>query len=284
MVLDADERAGQGRLPASGLPDEADDLPGTQRQIDPDPPESGPRVRLFVMGVDKWVDEEDWPLPGTRYTDYYLSGQGPANTAGGGGTLAASPSVVGRDIFESDPRRPVPTVGGTTLAVGGYCGPADQRVVESREDVLCYSTEPLTAPVEVIGHVAMTVFVASSGRDTDIAGKLVDVHPDGRAILLCEGILRCRYRESLARAELLEPDRVYELNVDLGVVANVFLPGHRIRLEIAGSNFPRCDRNTNTGGPIAAETLADAVIVTNVVHHGPSAPSRLTLPVLSRHG
>jgi putative CocE/NonD family hydrolase len=161
-------------------------------------------------------------------------------------------------------------------------GPVDQRPAEARDDVLCYTTPALSEPVEVTGHVSLVLHVASSARDTDFTGKLVDVFPDGRAILLCEGIIRGRYRNSLEHAEPLEPGEVYEVTLDLAATSNVFLPGHRIRLEISSSNFPRYDRNTNTGGVISEDGEQDLVVAVNHVLHGPQHPSRLVLPIIAR--
>ncbi|NGY62580.1 CocE/NonD family hydrolase [Lentzea sp. NEAU-D13] len=246
-----------------------------------DTPDDTHRVRLFVMGVDRWRDEVDWPLPDTRYTDLFLYGHGRANTAAGDGVLTREPvPAEATDTFLYDPRRPVPSLGGTVL--GGHSGPADQAVVEQREDVLCFTTAVLTHPVEVTGHVTLVLHVSSSAPDTDFTGKLVDVHPDGRAILLCEGIQRVRYRDSLTDPAFMEPGEVYELTVDVGVTSNVFLPGHRIRLEVSSSNFPRYDRNTNTGGTIATDTADDLTVAINRVHHGPAHPSRLVLPLIER--
>ena len=138
-------------------------------------------------------------------------------------------------------------------------GPVDQRPAEARDDVLCFTTPALTEPLEVTGHVSLTLYVSSSAPDTDFTGKLVDVFPDGRAIFLTDGIMRARYRNSLAEPEPLTPGEVYELSLDLSVTSNVFLPGHRIRLEVSSSNFPRFDRNTNTGGVIADDAADQAV-------------------------
>ncbi len=245
------------------------------------------RVRIFVMGVDRWRDEVDWPLPDTSHTDFFLAGDGSANTADGDGVLTRDAvPVEAADTFLYDPRRPVPSLGGTVLAVasGAFPGPADQASVETRDDVLCFTAPVLEHPVEVTGHVSLVLHVSSSAPDTDFTGKLVDVHPDGRAILLCEGVQRARYRKSLTDPELLEPGEVYELTVDLGVTANVFLPGHRIRLEVSSSNFPRYDRNTNTGGTIAADGEDDLAVAVNRVHHGPAHLSRLVLPLIERPG
>jgi putative CocE/NonD family hydrolase len=250
-----------------------------------DTPDDTYRVRIFVMGVDRWRDEVDWPLPDTRYTDLFLAGGGRANTAGGDGVLTRDAvSMETADTFLYDPRRPVPSLGGTVLAAasGAFPGPADQAAVETREDVLCFTTPVLKDPVEVTGHVTLVLHVSSSAPDTDFTGKLVDLHSDGRAILLCEGIQRARYRTSLTDPEPMEPGTVYELTVDLRVTANVFLPGHRIRLEVSSSNFPRYDRNTNTGGTIAADSEDDLAVAVNRVHHGPAHPSRLILPLVER--
>ncbi|MBE8517439.1 CocE/NonD family hydrolase [Amycolatopsis sp. H6(2020)] len=243
------------------------------------------RVRLFVMGADEWRDEPDWPLPDTRYTGFFLDGGGRAGTTAGDGVLTReAPAEDATDTFRYDPRDPVPSLGGTVLAAapGAYPGPADQAAAETREDVLCFTTPALQRPVEVTGHITLVLHISSSTPDTDFTGKLVDVHPDGRAILLCEGIQRVRYRESLTEPALLTPGTVAELTLDLGVTANVFRPGHRIRLEVSSSNFPRYDRNTNTGATIATDDADDVVVAVNHVHHGPAHPSRLILPVIER--
>jgi putative CocE/NonD family hydrolase len=242
-------------------------------------------VRIFVMGIDQWRDEPDWPLPDTSYTEYFLHSSGRANTADGDGELRPQAPADGRaDTYLYDPMRPVPTLGGRVMApsTANAAGPVDQRPVESRDDVLCYTGPVLDRPVEVTGHVSLTLFVSSSARDTDVTGKLVDVFPDGRAIFLTDGILRARYRNSLAEPELLTPDQVCEVTVDLSVTSNVFLPGHRIRLEVSSSNFPRFDRNTNTGGTIAEDGEADVRVAVNRIFHGPGQPSRLVLPIIDR--
>lgn len=242
-------------------------------------------VRIFVMGIDQWRDEQDWPLPDTTYVDYHLDSAGAANTADGDGVLRIEvPSSETVDTYNYDPARPVPTLGGRIMlpATLNAAGPVDQRPVEAREDVLCFTTPELDEPVEVTGHVSLVLHVTSSARDTDFTGKLVDVHPDGRAIYLTDGILRARYRNSRAEPEPLDPEQVYEITLDLSVTSNVFLPGHRIRLEVSSSNFPCYDRNTNTGGVIAQEPLEQAVVATNRVLHGPKYPSRLVLPIIHR--
>jgi putative CocE/NonD family hydrolase len=242
-------------------------------------------VRIFVMGIDEWREEQDWPLPDSRYIDYHLSSSGRAQTAAGDGRLSTTPpDSDAEDVFLYDPRRPVPTLGGATLATApdAFAGPADQSPVEARDDVLCYSTPPLDEPVEVTGHVKLVLFVSSSAVDTDFCGKLVDVHPDGRAIILCEGIQRARYRDSLSEPKPMRPGEVYELVLDLSVTSNVFLPGHRVRLEVSSSNFPRYDRNSNTGGDDVYLPERRVLTAVNHVHHGPTHSSRLVLPVIDR--
>ncbi len=242
-------------------------------------------VKLFVMGVDVWREEDDWPLPDTEWREYYLHSDGRA--AGAGGTLSvAKPDREPADAYLYDPRDPVPTVGGATflpgLFVAANAGPRDQRAVESRADVLCYTSAVLEEDLEVTGPVSLVLYVRSSARDTDFTGKLVDVHPDGRAMILTDGILRARYRGGFDRPESLTPGTVYRLEIDLVATANVFRAGHRIRLEVSSSNFPRFDRNTNTGGVIATETADDFIVATNEVLHDAAHPSHLLLPVIAR--
>ncbi|MFI5626170.1 CocE/NonD family hydrolase [Nocardioides sp. NPDC051685] len=251
---------------------------------DEPPATPAPRVRIFVMGIDQWRDETDWPLTDTQYTDYHLASGGAANTRDGDGALVLdAPADEGQDDFTYDPRDPVPTAGGALLpSVPGLVGPVDQRVVDHRQDVLCYASPVLDEPVEVTGFVELKVFVSSTAVDTDITAKLVDVFPDGKAINLCDGVLRLRYRDDLSKPELMTPGEVYEVTVPMSVTSNVFLPGHRIRLDISSSNFPHYDRNSNTGGTISSEALDDMVVADNTVHHGGARPSRLVLPIIAR--
>ncbi len=246
-----------------------------------------PPVKIFVMGRDQWQEEEDWPLPDTQYCHYYLHSQGNANTLHGDGELSTEPpGDEALDSYVYDPRDPTPTCGGATLLPGAQtgvnAGPRDQRAIELRQDVLVYTTAPLARNVEVIGPVELILHVASTARDTDFTGKLVDVFPDGRALILTDGILRTRYRNSFSSSQLLEPGVVYELRIDLVATANVFQAGHCIRLEVSSSNFPRFDRNSNTGGSIAQETDADSVVAINRVFHDTARTSYLSLPVIDR--
>jgi len=244
-------------------------------------------VKIFVMGLDTWREEDDWPLPDTQYRNYYLHSAGRANTRHGNGQLSTvAPGDEPEDVYLYDPRNPVPTVGGATFLPGVHitanAGPRDQRTVELREDVLCYTTVTLERAVEVTGPVTLVLYVAASAIDTDFTAKLVDIYPDGRAELLTDGILRARYRNSLAAPEPLEPGKRYELRIDLVATANVFKAGHRIQLDISSSNFPRFDRNSNTGGTIATESAAAFVQSVNRVFHDSAHPSHLILPIIER--
>ena len=237
------------------------------------------------MGIDRWREEQDWPLPDTSYESWYLDSSGRANTAAGDGRLSTdAPAGTATDTYLYDPLRPVPTLGGRIMlpTTANAAGAVDQRPAEARDDVLCFTSEVLTEPVEVTGHVSLTLFASSSAPDTDFTGKLVDVFPDGRAIFLTDGILRTRYRNSLAEPEPLTPGEPCELSLDLSITSNVFLPGHRIRLEVSSSNFPRYDRNSNTGGVIVDESASEVTVAVNRVLHGPAYPSRLILPVIRR--
>lgn len=242
-----------------------------------------PRVRIFVMGIDQWRDEQDWPLPDTQYMPYYLQGDGPANTAAGRGKLSTSkPGSTTLDTYLYDPRRPVPSLGGTRVNPGRWDGAADQRPVHNRDDVLCFTSDVLDEPVEVTGPVTATLYVSSSAVDSDFTAKLVDVYPDGRAIILCDGIQRMRYRESLSAPKLMRPGEVYEITIDLLATSNVFLPGHRILLEISSSNFPRYDRNSNNGQVIARQQASAMIPAVNRLYRGPEYPSRVILPIIKR--
>jgi putative CocE/NonD family hydrolase len=237
----------------------------------------GAPVRIFVMGENRWRDEQEWPLARAKPTEYYLRGGGRANTLDGDGELSArAPGGETADRFVYDPWDPVPTG-----ALGGYSRiPADQRAVEQRPDVLVYTSEPLASDVEVTGPVALKLWVASSAPDTDFTGKLVDVFPDGVARALTDSILRARYRESKTSPSLLTPGRPVELTIDLGATSNLFRAGHRIRLEVSSSNFPRFDRNPNTGGVFGED--AELRRAEQQVFHDANRPSRLILPVVPR--
>jgi putative CocE/NonD family hydrolase len=237
----------------------------------------GAPVRIFVMGANQWRDELEWPLARAQSTAYYLSSSGRANTAAGDGMLSSQPSTgAAVDRFTYDPSHPVPTG-----AQGGYSRtPSDQRETEKRDDVLVYTSPPLTAEIEVTGPISVKLWVASSARDTDFTAKLVDVFPDGTARALNDGILRARYRNGKTQPTLLTPAQPVEITIDVGATSNLFQVAHRIRLDVSSSNFPRFDRNPNTGGVFGQDSTllrAEQAILHDAMH-----PSRLVLPVVPR--
>ena len=241
-----------------------------------------PPVRLFVMGANVWRDEQEWPLARTQYTDYYFHSNGRANSRHGDGVLSTEPpGAEPPDSYLYDPRDPVPTRGGGLCCSASFTrgGAFDQRCVEARPDVLVYTTPPLERDLEVTGPVRVTLWAASSAPDTDWTAKLVDVAPDGFARNLTDGIIRARYRESFARPSLIEPGRIYEYQIDLWATSNLFKAGHRVRVEVSSSNFPRFDRNPNTGRPLGAD--ADLEPALQRVFHDADHPSRITLPVIA---
>lgn len=226
-----------------------------------------PPVYLFVMGENKWRSAVDYPLPETRYTPWYLHEHGVLNQAKPGGAESA-------DSYLYDPDDPVPTLGGNTLNIPG--GPYDQRPIEER--CLLYTSEPLPHDLTIIGPVTCNLFGLSSAPDTDWVVRLTDVAPDGFSRLLCDGILRARYRNSGLAPELLTPHQVYEFKVDLWATANTFKAGHRLRVAVTSSSFPRYDRNLNTGGAFGME--AKGQVALNTVFHDAMRPSCLILPVI----
>jgi putative CocE/NonD family hydrolase len=236
-------------------------------------------VRIFVMGANQWRDENEWPLARTRYVKFYLRA--------GGGLSAAAPGAESPDRYLYDPADPVMTLGGNH-SVGPYNpglydvvkpGPYDQRPLEARRDVLVYTSAALERDTEVTGPVILKLYAASSARDTDFVAKLTDVYPDGRSLNITEGVIRARFREDVwGRPKLLEPGRVYEYTLDLQVTSNVFLAGHRIRLDIMSSNFPLWDRNLNTGNDPGADTTLQTAEQT--ICHDAQRPSHLVLPLI----
>jgi putative CocE/NonD family hydrolase len=254
-------------------------LRGEHNQLDQEPP-----VALFVMGTNQWRFENEWPLKRAKATQYFLHSGGRANSLNGNGRLSQdAPDDETPDTFTYDPRLPVMSIGGHSCCVDTLTpmGAFDQRPQELRNDVLIYTTEPLTEDVEVTGTVTVTLYAASTAVDTDFTAKLVDVHLCGKAINIGEGILRARFRESLEQPSLIEPDRVYEYNILVGSTANVFKAGHRIRVEISSSNFPTFDRNSNSGKPLAEASPADWFVATQTVFHDSRYPSHMVLPVVS---
>jgi putative CocE/NonD family hydrolase len=238
-------------------------------------------VHIFVMGVNRWRDEPEWPLARARNVPLYLASRGAANTLSGDGALEWKQDKANmRDQFYYDPRNPVPTRGGAVCCDPKTFpwGPMDQRPVEKRKDVLVYTTAPLKHDLEVTGPIRVVLYASTSAADTDFTAKLVDVFPSGEARNLTDGILRIRYRDGLDKAELARSGEVYLLKIDAGVTSNVFLAGHSIRVEVSSSNFPRFDRNPNTGRPFADETVLKRA--QQVVYHSRQYPSHVMLPVI----
>jgi uncharacterized protein len=229
-------------------------------------------VRIYTMGTHRWRDEQEWPPARARPTPCYLHSGGKANTSAGDGALTWDPPASREtpDTFVYDPRDPVPTAGGAML--GFNAGIERQDAVESRADVLVYTTGPLDEDLEVTGPVELVLHVSTSAPNTDFTGKLVDVYPDGSAYNVSDGILRRRYEPGAGEGA--------EIKIDLWPTSTVFLKGHRLRLEVSSSNYPRFDRNPNTGRPAATET--QPVAATQTIYHGPHTPSRLILSVVRK--
>ena len=235
-------------------------------------------MRIFVMGENRWRDLDDWPPPGAREMRWYLRD--------GGRLTREPPADEAPDEFLYDPDDPVPTIGGPTSLPARMMkpntGPLDQGRLDGRSDIVVYTSDPLEEPLDVTGNLAVALHAATSAVDTDFVAKLVDVHPDGKAIILAESVLRARFREGFDRELLVEPDRVYEYRIDLGATSNVFLSGHQIRLMITSSSFPRFDRNPNTGHPFGIDGPGDLLTARQTVFHDVSRPSCLVLSVVSR--
>ena len=248
-------------------------------------PADHPPVRIFVMGENRWRDEPGWPPPAAREERMFLRSDGDA--AGAGGSLTReTPGDEPPDEYVYDPSDPAPTIGGPTSLPGRFLktnsGPLDQAPVESRPDVLVYSSAPLDQPLEVIGPVRLVLHAASSAPDTDWVAKLCDVDRDGRSRILAEGVLRARYRGGFDEPELLEPDRPYEFHIDLVATSNAFLPGHRIRLDVTSSSFPRFDRNANTGKALGKDTHETLTTARQRIFHDADRASHLILSVMPR--
>ncbi|MBL8265206.1 CocE/NonD family hydrolase [Steroidobacter sp.] len=242
-----------------------------------------PRLRYYAMGRNRWQTASAWPLPAMKEQNFYLGSSGRANSLSGTGSLSRVHSKPApASTYSYDPKNPVPSRGGAMCCTGtpdAVAGALDQRSVEGREDVLVFSSEPLARELEMTGEPKVVLYVSSDAVDTDFTAKLLDVYPDGRAFNVLESILRARYREGQDKEVWMRKGEVYELTIPLGATSNVFLPGHRIRLEISSSNFPRFERNLNRGGVNSEQ--ADGVVAENTVHHSKAHPSRLVLPVVA---
>ncbi len=243
-----------------------------------------PPVRIFVMGLNRWRDEPDWPLARAVSERWFLHSDGDAAIAGGRLSRTA-PGDEPADTYRFDPRDPAPTLGGPTSLPGRFlrtnAGPLDQRPLEGRGDVLAYTTEPLPHDLEVTGPLSLTLHAACSARDADFVAKLCDVEPDGFSRILAEGILRARFREGFERECELEPGRPYEYTIDLKATSNVFGAGHRIRLLLTSSSFPRFDRNAGSGGPPGEVRERDLRTAQQTIYHDGARASSLVLPVVA---
>ncbi len=242
-----------------------------------------PRIRYYTMGKNQWQSSEVWPPANTKLTPMYLSSEGHANTLNGDGILSFEMpgNQALSDSFDYDPMNPVPSLGGNVCCTGGAiaAGSFDQRTMELREDILVYSTEPLSQGVEVSGFIEAVLFVSSDAKDTDFTIKLIDVYPDGAAYNLDETIQRVRYRDGYDKEALMEKDKVYKLNISPMSTSNYFAKGHRIRIEVSSSNFPRFARNLNTGGNNFDENTG--VVARNTIHHSDQHPSQIRLPIVN---
>ena len=241
-----------------------------------------PRVQYYVMGLNEWRSAESWPIEGTTYRKYFLNSGGRANSRYGDGALMeAPPAEAASDRFVYDPATPVPTLGGNVCCTGMETGAGgyDQSTIEMRNDVLVYTSAPLEDGIEVTGFLEVVLYVSSDAKDTDFTAKLVDVYADGRAFNLQEGAMRMRFREDLRRKVWMEDGEIYEIHLDLHATSNYFDKGHRVRLEVSSSNFPRWSRNLNTGGNNYDES--EGRPANNTVHHSAEHPSHVILPVVN---
>ncbi len=253
-------------------------LKGTDNGLEKEAP-----VRIFVMGANMWRDEQEWPLKRARPTRYYLHSKGFANTRFGDGVLSTDPPAdEPPDRFTYDPRNPVPTWGGHGCCDYEFAaiGPLDQRVNEERRDVLVYSTPVLADDVEVTGIVEAQLIISTDVTDTDFFVTLDDVFPDGKAIAVAEGEVRTRFRESNEHPTLLTPNKEYPVTVDLWGTSNLFKKGHRIRVHVTSSNFPRFSRNLNSGKALGDETEQDIHVANHTIYHAGARASAIVLPVV----
>ncbi|MFQ5792681.1 MAG: CocE/NonD family hydrolase, partial [Acidobacteriota bacterium] len=239
--------------------------------------DAAPSVRIFVMGENRWRDEDQWPLARAEYVKYFFHSGGRANSLFGDGTLSTEPpGDEPPDRYRYDPADPTPFITETHFSQIG--GPDDYRPVERRDDVLVYTAPALTEKLEICGPLRVKLYAASSARDTDWTAKILDVHPRGYAQRLNDGIVRARFRHSMEREEFLEPGESAEYDIDCWSSCIVLEAGHRLRVEISSSAFPKFDRNLNTGGPIGKEL--GGIVAEQTVYHDRLRPSHVLIPVL----
>jgi hypothetical protein len=242
--------------------------------------ETTPRIQYYTMGSNKWQSAETWPPENTKMITYYLNSNGNANSRFGNGTLSTSRAIRDNpDQFTYDPMAPVPSYGGNVCCTGNAVkgGAWDQKDMEARNDILVYTTEVLDQDTEVSGFINSKLYVSSDVKDTDFTIKLIDLHPNGSAYNLDETIQRVRYRQGYEKEVFMEKGKVYEVNLTPMSTSNMFKKGHRIRIEISSSNFPRFARNLNTGGNNYDEKIG--VIAHNKIHHSKKYPSHIQIPI-----
>ena len=243
-----------------------------------------PRVQYYTMGINKWQQSETWPPKDVRYQTYFLGSKGNAQTMYGNGTLSLSKNSKpeGKDSFVYDPMNPVKSYGGGVCCTGNAVqgGSFDQRIMETRADILVYTSKPLEEGIEVSGFIEADLYVSSDVKDTDFTIKIIDVYPDGRAYNLDETIQRARYRDGFDKEVFMEKGKVYKVSLSPMSTSNYFKKGHRIRIEVSSSNFPRFARNLNTGGNNYDEKIG--VIATNNIHYSENYPSQIRIPVISK--
>lgn len=241
-----------------------------------------PPYQFYVIGEDRWLAAPQWPPPAARIMQWHLAGEGAANSAAGGGRLSDAPvSVARHDRYTADPSRPVPSIGGPICCTGredDRAGPLDQRSVEGRQDVLVYTSEPLSRPMRIAGNLSARLTVSSTAADADFIARLTHVWPDGRSTTIQEGVLRARYRSGPAPAGAMVPGERYVLDIPMRAIAYRIPAGHRLRLDIASSSFPRLDRNLQTGGDGYTETRWQ--VAEHTVYRGGAATSYVNIPVL----
>jgi putative CocE/NonD family hydrolase len=238
-----------------------------------------PPVRVFIMAENVWRDENEWPMTRTQFTKYYLHSNGHANTLSGDGSLStAVPATEPNDAYDYDPAKPVEFITDPSFAQIG--GPDDYRTVEQRADVLVYTSEAIAQDMEVCGPIRAQLSASSSARDTDFMAKLIDVWPNGFAQRLNDGMVRARFREGMDKPSLIEPGRVYTYDLDLWNTCQLYRAGHRIRLEIASSAFPKYDRNLNTGEALGQTTRMQ--VAQQKIYHDQQRLSYVVLPIVPR--
>ena len=249
-------------------------LKGIDTGVDDEAP-----IKLFVMGENVWRYEQEWPLARTEWTHFYLHSDGRAGDEGGSLSTNIAPSDEPVDEFTYDPARPVPSLG-AQYQTFDYCGPRDRSEIQRRPDVLTFTTNVLSEDIEVTGPISATLFASSNTVDTDFTAALTDLEPNGKAISLCEGIVRARFRNGTEKPQLMSPGTIYKFGIDMWDTSNLFKKGHRIRIEISSSNFPRFNRNLNSGQSIATDK--QITVANQTLYHDSERPSHVTLPVIPR--